>query len=473
MWKHQDTSAVEHRGKPPYGLANVVIRGKKWCGICCEWKLRDDFGTRNDETRYECFRCHAKMSLVTNARQRARSDGIPSSEWPSKHDIAVLMVDTCPVFGFPLQFGGAALSRASATLDAIVQPFGHRKTNLALISFFANSIKCHGTPKDILMVGLAVHKTPSWLPAPIHEAACTDASASQCLRCKKRPISEVIKHKKWCNVCKALTTMLRSARQRASLEERPFVSFDIDGLYVEQCPILGIPLRYCDGKRGDDSATLDKIVPDVGYVPGNVWIISSLANTIKQDASATEILKVGLWLHNTIVAKSLESNAEASLVTEATAVVAAASDAARAGTYKRKTERVSMMAPDAACHSQAAAYKSFMDQHAFHPKDHVLAEFGRHARFAYRDDALHPEKVAILEAIDGWTWSGELSNTYKVKKCVDMLNARPNRIPSLYRNYLSKVQTGRVRLTTKENELLQPVLQAGFKRSRAQMQSVD
>jgi hypothetical protein len=49
------------------------------------------------------------------------------------------------------------------------------------------------------------------------------------------------------------------------------------------------------GSLDNDSAALDRIVPALGYVPGNVWWISTLANNVKSDATWQDILKVGLW----------------------------------------------------------------------------------------------------------------------------------------------------------------------------------
>lgn len=53
------------------------------------------------------------------------------------------------------------------------------------------------------------------------------------------------------------------------------------------CPILGVPLDYSLGRGGIyfDSPSIDKIDPEKGYIPGNVRIISSLANTMKSNAS--------------------------------------------------------------------------------------------------------------------------------------------------------------------------------------------
>ncbi len=59
----------------------------------------------------------------------------------------------------------------------------------------------------------------------------------------------------------------------------------------EVCPVLGIPLFVRDGKVGPNSPSLDKIVPELGYVTGNVKVISNLANNIKQDVTDPQVLR--------------------------------------------------------------------------------------------------------------------------------------------------------------------------------------
>lgn len=69
------------------------------------------------------------------------------------------------------------------------------------------------------------------------------------------------------------------------------IPFDLDIQYVqdllnesEVCPLLGIPY---DEERYTQS--LDKIIPELGYIKGNVWVISYRANSIKNDASIEEL----------------------------------------------------------------------------------------------------------------------------------------------------------------------------------------
>jgi hypothetical protein len=65
----------------------------------------------------------------------------------------------------------------------------------------------------------------------------------------------------------------------------------------EFCPILGIPLVVGIGRGpAPDSASLDRINPALGYVPGNIQIISSRANTMKNDANADELRKFAAWI---------------------------------------------------------------------------------------------------------------------------------------------------------------------------------
>ena len=63
------------------------------------------------------------------------------------------------------------------------------------------------------------------------------------------------------------------------------------------CPILGIPLEY--GGNGNRlqhySPQIDRLIPSLGYIPGNITIISSRANSIKTDATIEELEKLYRW----------------------------------------------------------------------------------------------------------------------------------------------------------------------------------
>ena len=59
----------------------------------------------------------------------------------------------------------------------------------------------------------------------------------------------------------------------------------------ECCPALGVKLVYnATGYGGDEySASLDRVIPELGYISGNVRIISKKANRIKNNATLEEL----------------------------------------------------------------------------------------------------------------------------------------------------------------------------------------
>lgn len=82
---------------------------------------------------------------------------------------------------------------------------------------------------------------------------------------------------------------LRQAKKRAALSGYPYAITEDDVNVPEFCPLLGIKISRGVGKLSDASPSLDKIRPELGYVPGNVWIISNRANRIKSDATVQEL----------------------------------------------------------------------------------------------------------------------------------------------------------------------------------------
>lgn len=78
--------------------------------------------------------------------------------------------------------------------------------------------------------------------------------------------------------------------------EEKQLSFDLqieDIQIPSHCPVLGIKLEKGKGSGVKDySPSLDRIVPFLGYVKGNVIVVSHKANRIKSDASLSELQKV-------------------------------------------------------------------------------------------------------------------------------------------------------------------------------------
>lgn len=88
--------------------------------------------------------------------------------------------------------------------------------------------------------------------------------------------------------------LYHNAKKRAKDKGVPFEITKDDIIVPEFCPVLGIRLERGRGTRGyaDTSPSLDRIVPELGYVRGNVAVISMRANRIKSDANAEELAAV-------------------------------------------------------------------------------------------------------------------------------------------------------------------------------------
>lgn len=90
---------------------------------------------------------------------------------------------------------------------------------------------------------------------------------------------------------------LSMIKQRAKKENLPFDIEIADIPIPTHCPVLGIPLSL-DSPNRDNYPSVDRIVPALGYVKGNVVVISYRANRIKNDATVDELDKIASFYRN-------------------------------------------------------------------------------------------------------------------------------------------------------------------------------
>ena len=94
--------------------------------------------------------------------------------------------------------------------------------------------------------------------------------------------------------------MWRKAKERAAASGVAFTitPADIEAVWPveERCPALGVTLERGRGKQQNVSPSLDRLNNAWGYEPGNIAVISNRANSIKRDASATELEQVATWM---------------------------------------------------------------------------------------------------------------------------------------------------------------------------------
>lgn len=90
---------------------------------------------------------------------------------------------------------------------------------------------------------------------------------------------------------------LAQARRRANKMGVAF-SLSLEDIEIPTvCPVLGIEIRP-DARGGfnPNSPSLDRLIPALGYVPGNVRVISNRANLLKRDATADELEAIAAYI---------------------------------------------------------------------------------------------------------------------------------------------------------------------------------
>jgi hypothetical protein len=84
-------------------------------------------------------------------------------------------------------------------------------------------------------------------------------------------------------------SLIVGARSNAKRRGIPF-TIDRDDIVVpDVCPVLGIPLRKAVKRMDDNSPSIDRIDSSLGYVQGNIRIISWKANRLKSNATLEDL----------------------------------------------------------------------------------------------------------------------------------------------------------------------------------------
>jgi len=96
-------------------------------------------------------------------------------------------------------------------------------------------------------------------------------------------------------------SLLRGAKARAKKCGAPFELSLEDINIPDVCPILGLALEPRINEPGvyksnPNSPSLDRLNPSLGYIKGNVSVISNLANVIKNSGTAEDHRKIAEWM---------------------------------------------------------------------------------------------------------------------------------------------------------------------------------
>lgn len=116
---------------------------------------------------------------------------------------------------------------------------------------------------------------------PIHGAPTKRASCKPCNAAYQR---QYLRHRR---VNAPAKEMWRRAQARSRKRGIKFAIKD-DLVIPARCPVLNLVLTP-GGKRSATSPSLDRINPALGYIPGNVRIISDRANRLKGNRALPEL----------------------------------------------------------------------------------------------------------------------------------------------------------------------------------------
>lgn len=126
----------------------------------------------------------------------------------------------------------------------------------------------------------------------------------ECTEC--RAIFEKKSRMTLCPVCNTARVKARTAQQKMfaraksrALAKNLEFNLELEDIQIPKiCPIMGIHIEAQVGKSGayKESPSLDRIDNTKGYIKGNVWVISQLANAMKGAATPDEMVKFAKWV---------------------------------------------------------------------------------------------------------------------------------------------------------------------------------
>jgi hypothetical protein len=128
--------------------------------------------------------------------------------------------------------------------------------------------------------------------------------ATSAKRRTENPERHRAEFRSWYALRPPLERLLRTARTSAKKRNLEFSITEADLLPLPaRCPIFGTELNYtCGGilsprdKSRYNQASLDRKNNSLGYVPGNVFIVSWRANQLKSDGSESEHRAIAMWM---------------------------------------------------------------------------------------------------------------------------------------------------------------------------------
>lgn len=95
--------------------------------------------------------------------------------------------------------------------------------------------------------------------------------------------------------------MLRGAKYRTNKHGLPACNLTLDDIKIPpRCPVFNTEFKLGTDKAPlPESPSLDRIIPSLGYVKGNVRVISYRANFLKKDGTLNDFKLLVSYLEGT------------------------------------------------------------------------------------------------------------------------------------------------------------------------------
>lgn len=145
------------------------------------------------------------------------------------------------------------------------------------------------------------------LPLERYNFSSRDGVQTFCKSCKKKHSQKYFAKKRATKDGQRHLSIINIVTNAKARSKRKRLDFDIDYNFINSilpthCSVLGIELRFADGKRnhktGSNYPSLDRFNNNKGYTKDNVNIISQKANRLKSNASIIELKKVLNYMQN-------------------------------------------------------------------------------------------------------------------------------------------------------------------------------
>jgi len=227
--------------------------------------------------------------LFSSARQRARKSGLEFTI--TEEDIKLLLQNTERCILRNVQFQKGSNNKAhdnSPSIDRIDSSKGYTKENIQIISYRANLIKSNSDLKlfEKIVNNLKTYKIETH---NIDDVTMSNIIADRMAFVEKSAPTRAMKY----IMLHLENGLINRAKKRATKKN---LEFNIDENYLKsiwpldnRCPLTGEKFVFGTKANSKYSATLDRIDNNLGYVKGNVQIISSIANCCKNNATINEL----------------------------------------------------------------------------------------------------------------------------------------------------------------------------------------